>query len=126
SGEAGVEQLDGGELAGAQRGGELERGGEGVGRRHAATIPAPGETTRARGAGLGERCGGSRRAASRSELSGELEHGADAVLRLHQLERTVDVLQRHPVRDEGIDVDLAAQVALDELWDLVAALDAAE
>ena len=45
---------------------------------------------------------------------------------LHQLEAVVDVVERDPVRDERVDVEVAVEVALDELRDLVAALDAAE
>src|SRR5262249_34433042 len=56
----------------------------------------------------------------------ELDHASDAVLRVHQLEPAVDLVERDPVRDERIDVDVAVEVALDELRDLVAALDAAE
>src|SRR5256885_6105299 len=58
--------------------------------------------------------------------SGKVDHAADAVLRLHQLETAVDVVQRQLVRDESVDVDLAGEVAVDELRYLVASLDAAE
>src|SRR5256714_2438228 len=56
----------------------------------------------------------------------EHQHRANAVLRLHQLEGAVDVVEAHAVGDEGLDVDLPAQVALHELWDLVAPLQSAE
>ena len=45
----------------------------------------------------------------------ELDHAADAVLALHQLEAVVDLVERDPVRDERVDVDLAVEVELDEL-----------
>src|SRR3954453_19039087 len=57
---------------------------------------------------------------------GELDHGADSVLRLHQLEAAVDVVKRDPVGDERVDVDLARHVAVDELRHALAPLDAAE
>src|SRR4051794_37105860 len=41
-----------------------------------------------------------------------LDHAADAVLRLHQLEAPVHVVERDAVRDEGIDVDVPLEVAL--------------
>src|SRR4051794_33202553 len=56
----------------------------------------------------------------------ELDHAADAVLRLHELEAAVDVVEADPVRDERVDVDVAVEVALHELRHLVAALHAAE
>ena len=45
----------------------------------------------------------------------ELDHAADPVLGLHQLEAAVDVVERDPVRDERVDVDLAGEVAVDQL-----------
>ena len=54
------------------------------------------------------------------------EHAADAVLGLHQLEAAVDFVEREAVRDERVDVDLAGEVALDQLGHVVAALDPAE
>src|SRR5438132_12739563 len=59
-------------------------------------------------------------------LRSEVNHAADAVLRLHQLEAAVDLVQRQLVGDERLDVDLARQPALDQLRHLVAALDSAE
>src|SRR3954468_7042838 len=56
----------------------------------------------------------------------EFDHAADPVLGLHQLEAVVDVVERDAVGDEGVDVDVAVQIALHEPGDLVAALDAAE
>src|SRR5262249_54841531 len=56
----------------------------------------------------------------------ELDHASDAVLGLHQLEAAVDVIELDAVRDERVDVDVAVQVALDELRHLVVALHAAE
>ena len=37
----------------------------------------------------------------------EADHAADAVLRLHQLEAAVHLVEREPVRDERVDVDVA-------------------
>ena len=54
------------------------------------------------------------------------DHAADPVLGLHQLEAAVDLVEGERVRDERLDVDLAGQPAVDQLRDLVAALDAAE
>ena len=64
--------------------------------------------------------------AGRLRALAERDHAADAVLGLHQLEPAVDLVQRDAVRDERVDVDVAGQVAVDELGHLVAALDAAE
>ena len=41
----------------------------------------------------------------------ELDHAADAVLGLHQLEAAVDVVERDAVGDERVDVDFAVEVA---------------
>src|SRR6266550_5715048 len=59
-------------------------------------------------------------------LGSELDHAPDAVLRLHQLEPAVHVLEPDRVRHERRDVDLTRERALDELGHLVTALDAAE
>src|SRR3712207_4046296 len=56
----------------------------------------------------------------------KLDHRTDAVLVVHELEPVVDVLERDPVRDERVHVELAVEVELNELRDLVAAFDAAE
>src|SRR5919108_2917754 len=56
----------------------------------------------------------------------EDDHAADAVLRLHQLEAAVDLVQRERVRDERIHVELAVEPSLDKAWHAVAALHAAE
>ena len=37
----------------------------------------------------------------------ELDHAADPVLVVHQLEAVVDLVERDPVRDERVDVDVA-------------------
>ena len=58
--------------------------------------------------------------------SGQLDDPADPVLVVHELEALVDVVEADAVREERVDVDVAVEVALDELGDLVAALDAAE
>src|SRR3954467_1462870 len=56
----------------------------------------------------------------------ELDHAADAVLRFHQLEAAVDLVQRELVGDHRLEVDLACEPAVDQLRNLVAALDSAE
>ena len=56
----------------------------------------------------------------------ERDHAADAVLGLHQLEATVDLVKREPVREERLDVDLAREPAVDEERHLAAPLDTAE
>src|SRR5213595_3102479 len=58
--------------------------------------------------------------------SRELDHAADAVLCLHQLEATIDVVERQPVREERLDVDVACKPAFYELRDLRSPLDATE
>ena len=57
---------------------------------------------------------------------GKVDHAADPVLGLDQLEAPVDVVEPDPVRDERVDVDLPGEVAIDEGRHLVAPLDAAE
>src|SRR3981081_1867713 len=64
--------------------------------------------------------------AIRSTASAERDHAADAVLALHQPEAVVDVVERDPVRDERVDVELAVEIQLHELGHLIASLDAAE
>ena len=49
----------------------------------------------------------------------EADHAADSVLGLHQLEAAVDLLERELGRHERVDVDLAGEVAVDELRDLI-------
>src|SRR5215203_2178455 len=56
----------------------------------------------------------------------ERNHAADAVLGLHQLETAIYIVQRQPVRDERVDVDLAGEPAVDEPRDVGSPLDAAE
>src|SRR5581483_10811942 len=58
--------------------------------------------------------------------SPEFDHAADAVLRLHQLEPPVDLVEREAVGDERRGVDVAREPPVDEPRDAVAALDAAE
>lgn len=53
-----------------------------------------------------------------------VNHGADAVALLHDLERRVDLSQGLAVRDELIDLELAVEVVLHEPWELAASLDA--
>src|ERR1700722_21016979 len=62
----------------------------------------------------------------RTRSASELQHRANAVLELHQLKRAVDLVKAHAVRDERVDVDIAPQVAIDQLRHLVAALDPTE
>src|SRR5690606_24267245 len=51
---------------------------------------------------------------------------ADALPFVHEIEGLVDVLEAHLVRDEGIDLDLAAHVLLDHARQPGASLHAAE
>src|SRR5438034_7048172 len=59
-------------------------------------------------------------------VSRELDHAADAVLCLHQLEAAVDLVELEPVREERLNVDVACKPAFDELRDLRSSLDATE
>src|SRR5918998_1364239 len=56
----------------------------------------------------------------------ESDHRPDAVLLLHQLEAAVDLAEGQLVRQEGFDVDLAGEPALDQRRHHVAALEPAE
>ena len=56
----------------------------------------------------------------------KLDHAPDPVLRFHQLEATVHLVERDAMRDERVGVDLAGEPALDERRDAVASLHAAE
>jgi hypothetical protein len=58
--------------------------------------------------------------------SGEGDHAPDPVLRLHQVKAAVDVVERDLVRNEGLEVELAVEIQLHQLGNLIAALDAAE
>src|SRR5690606_6783586 len=62
----------------------------------------------------------------RDERGSEVHDGADARPFVHEVERLVDVLERHRVRDHLVDLDLALHVLLDHARQLAAALDAAE
>src|SRR5678815_4259426 len=53
-------------------------------------------------------------------------HAPDRLARVHQVERLVDVVERHRVRDQVIDVDLALHVPVDDLRYVGAAARAAE
>src|ERR1700759_4045967 len=53
-------------------------------------------------------------------------HAADRFTLLHQLEALVDVVQRHRVGDQIVDVDLAVHVPVDDLRHLGAAAHATE
>ncbi len=69
-----------------------------------------------------------RRSACASSGSCELDHAADAVLRLHQLEAVVDVVERQRVRHERRDVEpfISHKIGLDEVnrgFDLMEAQD---
>ena len=55
-----------------------------------------------------------------------VQHGADAVALLHDLEGLVDLGERLAVRDELVDLEAALEVVLDQVGQLAAALDAAE
>src|SRR5262249_5067578 len=56
----------------------------------------------------------------------EVDHTADPILRLHQVEAAVDLVETQTMTEQGLDVDLAAEPAVDELRYLGAPLDAAE
>src|SRR5690606_13301982 len=56
----------------------------------------------------------------------EVDDGADALAFVHQIERAVDVLERHRVRDELVDLDLAVEILIDHARQLAAPLHAAE
>src|SRR5436309_409124 len=58
--------------------------------------------------------------------SAELDYAADPVLRLHQLEAPIHLVELELVRDERLDVDLAGEVEVDELRNLVASLHPSE
>src|SRR5438477_11643761 len=61
-----------------------------------------------------------------SEPGSELDHAADPVLRLHELEAAVHLLQAEAMRDERIDVDLAREIAVHERRHVIAPLQAPE
>src|SRR5688572_22401274 len=77
-------------------------------------------------------CAAARRAASlRSSRYGlqaasVVDHGADAAAGMHQLERLVDALERHRVRDVRIELDRTVHRLLDHARQLRAAAHAAE
>src|SRR5262245_31133050 len=56
----------------------------------------------------------------------EVNHGADGFAAMHQVEGFVDLLERHRVRDEGIELDLAAHRLLHHARQLRATFDATE
>ena len=60
------------------------------------------------GAGQAEACH------RRAVASVERDHAADAVLRVHQLEAAVDLVEGDPVGEQRLDVDLAGEPAVDE------------
>jgi hypothetical protein len=69
----------------------------------------------------------------RSNRSGEMrsffserQHAADAVLCVHEIERGAHVVETHPLREERVDIDAAAEIAVGELWSLFATTPAAE
>src|SRR6266567_3585960 len=64
--------------------------------------------------------------AEEEEALVEVDHAADAILRLHQREAAVDVVQRELVRDEAVHVDVAGEVHVDELRNLIASFDTTE
>src|SRR4029453_4522955 len=53
-------------------------------------------------------------------------HAPDRFARVHQVERLVDVVERHRVGDQVVDVDLALHVPVDDLRHVSAAACAAE
>src|SRR4026207_2095591 len=61
-------------------------------------------------------------------LSDSSKHydAANGFARVHQVERLVDVVERHRVGDQVVDVDLALHVPVDDLRHVSAAACAAE
>jgi len=55
-----------------------------------------------------------------------IDHAPDAASILHIRKRLVDTLQRLPMRDELVDLELAGHVIVDQVGQLRAAFDAAE
>src|ERR1044072_525470 len=53
-------------------------------------------------------------------------HAPDRLARVHQVERLVDVVERHRVGDQVVDVDLALHVPVDDLRHVGAAARATE
>src|ERR1700753_3501529 len=62
----------------------------------------------------------------RAWSASENDDAADRLTLLHQLEALVDVLERHGVGDEIVDVDLLVHVPIDDLRHVGAAPGAAE
>src|ERR1700760_2819867 len=54
------------------------------------------------------------------------DHRADRFALVHEIERVVDLLQRHHVSDQVVDVDLAVHVPVDDLRHVGATPCAAE
>src|SRR5262249_42643277 len=67
---------------------------------------------------------GERRAAA--HRSSERDHRADGFAPVHEIESVVDLLQRHDMRDEVVDVDLLLHVPVDDLRHVSAAARTAE
>ena len=55
-----------------------------------------------------------------------IHHTPDAIPRLHILKRSVDLIQRLPMRDELVHLELARHVIVHQIRELRAALDAAK
>ena len=55
-----------------------------------------------------------------------VHHTPDAIPRLHILERSIDLVQRLPVRDEFIHLELARHVVVHQIRELRATFDAAK
>src|SRR5262245_49459088 len=55
-----------------------------------------------------------------------MNDGADALAFVHEIERVVDLIEAHGVRDHLVDFDLAVHVLLDHARQLRPAFDAAE
>src|SRR3954464_6388822 len=58
--------------------------------------------------------------------SAESDHAANAVLRVHEVEAAVDLVERDRVGDERVDVDVSGEVAVDVLRNLVAPFHTSE
>ena len=55
-----------------------------------------------------------------------VHHTPDAIPRLHILERSIDFVQRLPVRDELVHLELARHVVVHQIRELRATFDAAK
>ena len=62
----------------------------------------------------------------RQAVKSERHDAADRLTFMHQVESIVDLIQRHHMGDQIIDIDLAVHVPVDDFWHIRATLGAAE